>query len=71
MSENINNYKKLLDSIYDSIEEEEFDRVKNLLNLNGFDSLEELENAVRAFVECELKCSIIKTVMDEYEKENK
>ena len=71
MSENINNYKKLLDSICDYIEEEEFDKVRNLLGLNGFDSVEELEDAVKALVECELKCAIIKTAMDEYKKENK
>ena len=46
MSENINNYKKLLDSIYDCLAEEEFDKVKNLLSLNGFDSVEELEDFV-------------------------
>ena len=47
MSENINNYKKLLDLIYDYYEEEDFDKVMNLLSLNGFDSVEELENIVK------------------------
>ena len=46
MSKYINKYKKLLDLIYDYIAEEEFDKVRSLLSLNGFDSVEELENIV-------------------------
>ena len=44
--EYLNNCKKLLDLIYDYYEEEDFDEVKNLLSLNGFDSIEELEDII-------------------------
>ena len=71
MSEYINKYKKLLDLIYDYIAEEDFDKVGSLLSTSGFDSVEELENTVKALAECELKCLIIKTVIDKYKKENK
>ena len=47
MSKYINEYKKLLDSIYDYIAEEDFDTVRSLLSLNGFDSVEELEDIVK------------------------
>ena len=46
MSEYINNCKKLLDLICDCITEEDFDTVRNLLSLNGFDSVEELEDII-------------------------
>lgn len=44
--EYLNNCKKLLDLICDYIAEEEFDKVRNLLSLNGFDSVEELEDTI-------------------------
>ena len=44
--EYLNNCKKLLDLICDYIAEEEFDNVRNLLSLNGFDSVEELEDTI-------------------------
>ena len=44
--EHINRCKKLLDLIYDYIAEEEFDKVRSLLSIYGFDSLEELEDIV-------------------------
>ena len=44
--EYLNNCKKLLDLICDYIAEEEFDKVGNLLSLNGFDSVEELEEFI-------------------------
>ena len=47
MSENINNYNKLLDLIYDCITEEDFDTVRSLLDIYGFDSVEELEDIVK------------------------
>ena len=47
MSEYIDNYKKLLDLIYDYYEEEDFDKVRSLLSINGFDTLEELEDIVK------------------------
>ena len=46
MSEYINNCKKLLDLIYDCIAEEDFDIIRSLLGLNGFDSVEELEEFI-------------------------
>lgn len=46
MSEYINNCKKLLDLIYDYYEEEDFDTVRSLLSLNGFESVEELEDII-------------------------
>lgn len=46
MSEYINKCKKLLDLIYDYIAEEDFDKVRSLLNINGFKSVEELEDSV-------------------------
>lgn len=46
MSEYTNKYKKLLDLIYDCIAEEDFDKVRSLLSLNGFDSVEELEEFI-------------------------
>ena len=46
MVEYINNYKKLLDLIYDYYEEEDFDTVRSLLSIYGFDSVEELEDIV-------------------------
>lgn len=64
MSKYTNKYKKLLDLIYDYIAEEDFDKVGRLLSIDGFDSVEELEDFVKAIDECELKCSIIKTVID-------
>ena len=44
--EYINKCKKLLDLIYDYYEEEDFDKVRCLLSIHGFDSLEELENLI-------------------------
>ena len=38
--------KKLLDLIYDYIAEEEFDKVRCLLSIHGFNTLEELEDIV-------------------------
>ena len=46
MSKYINKYKKLLDLIYDYIEEEDFDKVRSLLSIHGFDSVEELEDII-------------------------
>ena len=69
MSEYINKYKKLLDLIYDYIAEEDFDKVRSLLSISGFDSVEELEDFVKAVDECELKCSIIITIIDKYKGE--
>ena len=45
--EYIKKCKKLLDLIYDYYEKEDFDKVRNLLSIHGFDSLEELENIVK------------------------
>ena len=42
-----NKCKKLLDLIYDYIAEEEFDKIMVLLDLYGFDSVEELEDIVK------------------------
>lgn len=42
----VNRCKKLLDLIYDYYEEEDFDKVRNLLSIHGFDSIEELEDIV-------------------------
>ena len=47
MSKYINKCKKLLDLIYDYIAEENFDTVRSLLSLNGFESVEELEDIVK------------------------
>lgn len=47
MSKYINKCKKLLDLIYDYIAEEDFDKVRSLLSINGFDSLEELEDIAK------------------------
>ena len=47
MGEYINDCKKLLDLIYDYYEEEDFDTVRSLLSINGFDSIEELEDFVK------------------------
>ena len=47
MSKYIDKCKKLLDLIYDYYEEEDFDKVRSLLSLNGFDSIEELEDFVK------------------------
>ena len=47
MSKYINNCKKLLDLIYDCIAEEDFDKVRSLLSINGFDSVEELEDIAK------------------------
>lgn len=44
--EHINKCKKLLDLIYDYIAKEDFDKVRSLLSIYGFDTLEELENIV-------------------------
>ena len=44
--EYINNCKKLLDLICDYIAEEEFDKVRNLLSLNGFESVEEIQDII-------------------------
>ena len=55
MSEYINRCKKLLDLIYDYYEEEDFDKVRSLLSIHGFDSIEELED----IVENENICKII------------
>ena len=71
MSEYTNKYKKLLDLIYDYIAEEDFDKVRSLLSIHGFDSVEELEDFVKVLDEFELKCSIITTVLDAYKKENR
>ena len=46
MSEYINKCKKLLDLICDCIAEEDFDTVRSLLSLNGFESVEELEDII-------------------------
>ena len=46
MSEYINKCKKLLDLIYDCITEEDFDTVRSLLSIHGFDSIEELEDII-------------------------
>ena len=46
MSKYINKCKKLLDLIYECIAEEDFDKVRSLLNINEFDSVEELEDIV-------------------------
>ena len=46
MSEYTNECKKLLDLIYDYIAEEDFDKVRSLLSINGFNTLEELEDIV-------------------------
>ena len=46
MSEYTNQCKKLLDLIYDCYEKEDFDAIKRLLNINGFGSVEELEDIV-------------------------
>ena len=45
--EYINKCKKLLDLIYDYYAEEEFDKVRCLLSIHGFDTLEELEDVVK------------------------
>ena len=66
-----NKYKKLLDLIYDCIAEEDFDKVRNLLSIYRFDSVEELEDFVKILDEFELKCSIITKVIDEFKKEDK
>ena len=66
-----NKYKKLLDLIYDYIAEEDFDKVRSLLSIYGFDSVEELEDFVKILDEFELKCSIITKVIDAYKEENK
>ena len=42
----INRCKKLLDLIYDYYEKEDFDKVRSLLSIHGFDTLEELEDIV-------------------------
>ena len=42
----LNTCKKLLDLIYDYYEEEDFDKVRSLLSIHGFDTLEELEDIV-------------------------
>lgn len=42
----LNRCKKLLDLIYDYIAEEEFDKVRCLLSIHGFNTLEELEDIV-------------------------
>ena len=42
----INRCKKLLDLIYDYYEKEDFDKVRSLLSINGFDSIEELKNII-------------------------
>ena len=42
-----NKCKKLLDLIYDYYEKEDFDRIMVLLDLYGFDSVEELEDIVK------------------------
>ena len=42
--EYINKCKKLLDLIYDYYEEEDFDKIRCLLSIQGFDTLEELED---------------------------
>lgn len=47
MSEYINKCKKLLDLIYDCIAEEDFDKVRSLLSINGFKSVEELEDIAK------------------------
>ena len=44
--EYINKCKKLLDLIYDYYEKEDFDKIRSLLSINGFDTLEELEDTV-------------------------
>ena len=47
MSKYINKYKKLLDLIYDCYEKEDFDTIRRLLDIYGFDSVEELEDMVK------------------------
>lgn len=46
MNEYTNECKKLLDLIYDYYEEEDFDKVRSLLSIHGFDSIEELEDII-------------------------
>lgn len=43
----LNKYKKLLDLIYDCYEKEDFDTIKRLLDIYGFDSVEELEDIAK------------------------
>ena len=44
--EYLNKCKKILDLIYDCIEKEDFDKIRSLLSIYGFESVEELESFV-------------------------
>ena len=43
----LNKCKKLLDLIYDCYEKEDFDTIKRLLDIYGFNSVEELEDIAK------------------------
>ena len=43
----LNKCKKLLDLIYDCYEKEDFDTIRRLLDIYGFDSVEELEDIAK------------------------